>query len=292
MTNMQRLVVVLAFIFAVLVGVLAATSLFGGKGSSTASTSSPSTSAGASSTAAGAPSGEAPSAAPSASASPSAAPTPTPTATPSKVPLASIAFVQLTLDATTDSAGTTRSIAFAAGAGTVTVKLKTESGGNSTVCLSANGKTPTCNTGAGLTLTGRSTAKSTNYSVTLRGAAAATPTVTATITFPAAKPKVTIRNARFDGTSYPATNGLQVVATPRSKGTYHMAASWGGHPFLYEVDLIEQGGPGLKQVVATTGATGTTQNFAVAPPNPWMIVLKNSETGFGATPLTATFTWP
>jgi hypothetical protein len=122
--------------------------------------------------------------------------------------------------------------------------------------------------------------------------AAATPVVDVTIAFPAAKPKVTITNARFDGTADVKHNGLQVVATPRAKGYYHVTADWGGHPFAYEVDLIEQNGPGLKLVKVTQGATKTSQGFAVAPKSAWMIVLKNSESGFGVTPLTATFTWP
>ena len=113
-----------------------------------------------------------------------------------------------------------------------------------------------------------------------------------TIAFPSTKPKVTITHARFDGTANAAYNGLQVVTTPRAKGSYHVTANWGGHPFQYEVDLIEQGGPGLKTVKPSTGATRTSQGFAVAPPHSWMIVLKNTETGNGVTPLTATFTWP
>jgi hypothetical protein len=206
--------------------------------------------------------------------------------------LAQIQFVQLKLDATTNANGTTRTISFAAQAGTVTVKLKTEAGGNSKACLLADGKQLACRTAVSGTLTGSTTKKTANYQVTLRGNAASTPVVDVTIAFPSTKPKVTITNARFDGTSNAVYNGLQVVTTPRAKGYYHITASWGGHPFQYEVDLIEQGGPGLKTVKPATGSTNTSQGFAVAPPNPWMIVLKNSQTGFGVTPLTATFTWP
>ena len=289
MTNMQRLVLVLAFIFAVVLGILLATTLFGKSGSPKSSLA-PSPSAAASVTGSTSPSGASPSA--SASASPSASASASPSPTPKPIPAAKISFVQLALDATSDAAGTTRTISFAAQAGGVTVKLATQSGGNTKMCLLADGAQLGCRTGVSGTLKGKTTKKSSNFSVTLRGAAGATPVVTVSVTFPAAKPKVTITNARFDGTGYASTNGLQVVATPRAKGKYHVTASWGGHPFLFEVDLIEQGGPGLKTVKSAVGATGTSRGFAVTKPNAWMMVLKNSETGFGPTPLTATFTWP
>ena len=289
MTNMQRLVLVLAFIFAVLLGILLATTLLGNHGGSSTSTlpptAPPSASAPPSSSAAASASG-----APSASTAPSASPSPTPTPPPG--PAATIAFVQLALDAGTDPGGTTRTIAFTAQNGPVSVTPKPESGGNTVACLLASGKQLSCRTGVSGTLTASSASASVSYQVTLRGSGAATPVVDVAVTFPATKPKVTVTNARFDGTSNPAYNGLQVVATPRAKGYYHVTANWGGHPFLYEVDLIEQGGPGLKTIQAATGSTNVSQGFAVAPPNPWMIVLKNSESGFGITGLTAAFTWP
>jgi len=285
---MQRLVLVLAFIFAVLLGILLAMTLFGDKGGSSKPSGSPSASLAASNPPSSAGSSSGPSVGPSPSASASASPSPSPKpASP-----AQIQFVQLALDAATDANGSTRTISFAATAGTVTVKLKTESGGNTKACLFADGKQLGCRTAVSGTLTGSTTKKTANYQVTLRGNATSTPLVTVTIAFPATKPKVTITNARFDGTANAARNGLQVVTTPRAKGYYHITASWGGHPFQYEVDLIEQGGPGLKTVKPATGSTNTSQGFSVAPPNPWMIVLKNSESGFGVTALTATFTWP
>ncbi len=287
MTNTQRLVLVLAFIFAVLLGILVATTLFGGKGGSSQPSASPSSSL-AGSLPPGATSAPTGSSAPSPSASASAGPSPTPAA----VHTATISFVQLALDAGSDTAGTSRTISFTAQTGTVTVQYKTESGGSTTACLSGGGKLLGCRTAPSGTLTGRSTKAFETYQVTLRGSAGATPVVDATIKFPAAKPSVTITNARFDGTANPAYNGLQVVATPRAKGTYQVTASWGGHPFLYEADLIEQGGPGLQRVTAAAGTTNTSQAFAVTTPNGWMIVLRNAEAGFGVTPMTATFTWP
>ena len=293
MTNMQRLVLVLAFFLAALLGILLATTLFGGNGGSSTSTMPPSASLAAStppSSGSSAPSAAAPSASEAPSASASASASPSPTAKPG--PAATIQFVQLALDASTDTGGTTRTIAFTGQTGPVTVQLKTESGGNTMACLLANGKQLACRTAVSGTITGSTAGTTANYQVTLRGSGSATPVVDVTITFPATKPKVTVTNARFDGTANAPYNGLQVITTPRAKGYYHITANWGGHPFLFEVDLIEQGGPGLKTVAPSSGSTNVSQGFAVAPPHPWMIVLRNTEAGFGITGLTAAYTWP
>jgi len=289
MTNMQRLVLVLAFVLAVLLGVLLATSLFGERGASPSQPPGPSVPAAVSQPPSG---GASPSASlpPPSSAPPS--PSASPSATPAPAAAAQISFVQLALDAGTDTGGLTRTISFASSPGTVSVTLRTESGGNSKVCVSADGTQLYCKTIASGTLTATTTKKTANFRVTLRGAGANTPVVDVTVAFPAQKPKVTIANARFDGTESPALNGIQAVVLPRAKGSCQMTASWGGHPFGYEVNLIEQGGPGLRTVRPDMGATKTSQSFAIAPPHSWMIVLRNLETGFGLTPLTATFAWP
>lgn len=295
MTNMQRLVLVLAIVFAVLLGVLVATTFLGGGSGSPGPTATPAAIA--------TPTGSAPpasppqsalpssSAVPSASASPSASPSAKPSPTP--VPIAKIAFMSLKLDAGSDAAGADRVITWTGLVGPVTVQLSsTTPSGNAKMCLSADGKALGCRTASGGELTARVTKGTGNFKLTLRGAAAATPVVNVTISFPAVKPKVAITGARFDGTSTPETNGLQVVMTPRAKGSVHVSANWGGHPFVYEVDLIEQGGPGTKSLTNQGPATRVSQGFAVTPPNGWMVVVQNTESGFGPTPMNATYTWP
>ena len=78
--------------------------------------------------------------------------------------------------------------------------------------------------------------------MTLRGTAADAPTVDLTVTFQAVAPKVTIEHARFDGTAAPETNGIQARFTARAAGEVRLVADWGGHPFLYEVDLFDESG--------------------------------------------------
>lgn len=289
MTNMQKLVLVLAFIFSVLLGILLATTFLGGKPGAAVASRAPSASPAASAASSAAPATSAPSASAEASAEP--APSADASSSPPPANTATIVFSQLVLDATTNASGRARSITFTAQAGTVTVKLATESGGNTAACLFAGSKQLGCRTATSGTLSGKSTKATTTYTVTLRGAASATPKVTVTIAFPASKPKVVIKDARFDSTANADTNGLQVVTTPRAGGYVHVTASWTGSAVPFGIDLIEQGGPGVKQVASTADAKTANQGFRVAPPNAWMVVLKRTDDG-GRAWATATYTWP
>ena len=160
------------------------------------------------------------------------------------------------------------------------------------MCLSADGKDLGCKTTADGKLTAETTKKAASFELTLRGNGIETPVVEVTITFPASTPSVTVANARFDGTRYPEMNGIQAIVQPRADGNVHLTADWGGHPFLYEVDLIEQGGSGGQTLANQGPATRMDEQLPVTAPNPWKVVLQNIETGFGTTPMTATIAWP
>jgi hypothetical protein len=309
MTNMQRLVIVLAFIFALLVGVLLATTLLSGGGPSATPGPSSTTQAQASTSPGGSvpPTSASPaasdggSAAPGASdgggASPSASASASPSPSPTPKPLANavVTVNQLKLDAATDTAGADRVISWvASGTGSVTATLSSLStdGSQTKMCLSANGKALGCRTGTGGKLPATTSGTGVRFSLTLRGVAAATPVVAVKVSFPAVHPAATISGARFDGTGFPDTNGIQVVVQPRVAGKVKLVAAWGGHPFLYEIDLIEQGGGGLQTLPNQGPATKVTQSLAIPKGNAWMLVLQNIEAGMGVTPLTATISWP
>ncbi len=305
MTNLQRLVILLAFIFAVLVGILLATTLLsGGTPSATPTPAIPardSASPGGSeppvSVSPGASDGGsvAPSASDSGAASPSATASASPSPTPRPLANAVVTFTQLKLDAASDTAGANRVISWiASGSGSVTATLSSPStdGSQTKMCLSANGKSLGCRTGTGGKLLATTSGTGVHFKLTLRGVAATTPIVAVKISFPAVHPAATITDARFDGTGSPETNGIQVVVQPRAAGKVKLVASWGGHPFLYEIDLIEQGGGGLQSLPNQGPATRVAQSLAIPKGNAWMLVLQNIESGFGITPLTATVSWP
>jgi hypothetical protein len=203
-------------------------------------------------------------------------------------------FAGLKLDARDDPDGRNRRVSFRSqGTGTITVQvLVTSPQGSAVMCLTADGERLACKTTADGRITARTTTRRADFVLTLRGEGIETPVVDVTITFPARSPAVTIENARFDGTMYPETNGIIALVTPRADGAVSIEAQWGGKPFPYEVDLLEQGGPGT-QVLANQGpATGVAETLPVTAPNPWRLVLQNIAEGFGVTQLDATIAWP
>ncbi len=231
---------------------------------------------------------------PSATASPTAKPTATPKPTTPSAPPATIVITQLMLDAQLDPDGKDRIVSFrAGGGGEVTIDLAvTSPQGSAEMCLREGDNEVGCTNGADGRLSAKTTTKEADFVVTLRGEGIETPLVDVTLTFPATAPSIAIANARFDGMDYPVTNGLQAVVTPRTDGGVTLDADWGGHPFLYQISLVEQGGPGRHVLTDQGPATRVSETLPVTAPNPWRLVLENSEGGFGVTVLDAVIAWP
>ena len=292
MTARQRILVVAVLAVSVIGGGILALAVLGGGGSpepsSAAVTPTATASAGATP---GAPSPivtEAPTATPT----PTVAPSPTPT--PSPGPPATIVLTQFKLDAADDPEGRDRLVTFnTGGTGTITVTLSTISPMGSTVmCLSADGTAVGCQTTADGKLTATTNKAAASFELSLRGSGIEAPLVEVQITFPSTTPAVTLANARFDGTMFFETNGIQAIVTPRAAGTVRLTADWGGHPFLYEVDVLEQGGGGSQTLANQGPATRMDEQFLITAPNPWKVLLQNIELGFGPTPMTVTIAWP
>ncbi|MEP6638635.1 MAG: hypothetical protein ABJC39_04730 [Chloroflexota bacterium] len=233
---------------------------------------------------------------PEISAPPSASAAPSVVASGSPAPgsPAQLTFLGLKLDASADPASKQRIISFRSdGAGTITAKLATSSPqGTTHMCLRIGTKQLSCKDWASGTFTGKTSQAHANWSVTLKGNGVETPTVDLTVTFQAAAPAVTIRNARFDGTAFPDTNGIQARFQSRAPGEVHLVADWGGHPFTYDVELVDEStGAGTVSFKDQGPSTNVDQVIPVAAAN-WRLVLQNSEAGFGTTDLTATIHWP
>jgi hypothetical protein len=219
-----------------------------------------------------------------------------PSGSPGAPSPATLTFVGLKLDATADPGGEARIVTFRSdGAGTVSAKLGTNAPqGKTHMCLLVGTKQIGCKDITSGTFTGKTSQAHANWTVTLRGTAADAPVVDLTVTFQAVAPKVAIAHARFDGTASPETNGIQARFTARTAGEVRLVADWGGHPFLYEVDLFdESGGSGTtsQHAVSQEASTNTDQAMPVTPGN-WRLVLQNADAGFGTTDLTATISWP
>jgi hypothetical protein len=209
---------------------------------------------------------------------------------------ATIVLSGLKLDATDDPDGKDRSVGFRTdGTGDVTATVSVRSPqGNVVMCLGVGQQLgqPDCTPTASGKLTAAAPTGGGDFVLTLRGEGIETPIVEVTITFPATAPAVIIAGARFDGTLFPATNGITATVTPRRNGDVTLAADWGGHPFLYAVDLRERGGPGSVVLQDQGPATRMAETLPVTAPNPWTLILRNTEEGFGTTELDATIAWP
>ena len=279
-----------------LVVVLGATALVmlsrGGSGGSASVTASPSASRGAAASRSASPSA-APSISTPPSLAPSAAPSPSPTPVP--VPTATLTFLALRLDATDDPAGQDRVITFTSdGPSTMSVRLVSRSSkGTTHMCFRVGAKELGCKDWSKGTFNGKTSQAHTNWRVTIRGSGTATPVVDVTVTYQAVAPKVKIAHARFNGTADPGLNGIGVHIVPRAGGDARIEASWGGHPFLYEIDTSNettgQHGPSYPD---QGPATKVDQATAVTAGDTWWLGLRNLETGFGTTDLTATVSWP
>ena len=308
MTNQQRLVVALVFVVAVVGGGALALMLSRGGDAG----ASPSPAAQASPTAAGSPSAAAsaslePSASASAEASPSeeapptdtpseeAPPTDEPTSTPRPttapgVPT-TVVVTGFQLDAEEDPAGVDRKLSFRSqGAGDILVATRVLSPqGSVAMCLFAAGEELECTSDG--SASANTTKRREEFELRLRGEGIETPEVEITITFPARNPGLGIEGARFDGTDFPQTNGIQLLITARENGVLPLSASWGGHPFAYEIDLLQVDGSG-SQVLANQGpSTGVDVTLPITI-GTWRLVLQNIDSGFGVTPLDVSLGWP
>jgi hypothetical protein len=234
---------------------------------------------------------------PTTSPTPEPTPEPTPTGTPVPSPAADAAtatVMALKLDATDNPDGQDLELHFqAVGEGQVLARVIVHSPrGQVRMCLSSLKADLGCTTSADGRLSADHTGDPTDYTVTLRGDGAVEPIADVTVSFPSDAPALTIANARFDGTGFPDTNGLQVQVTPRAAGDLGLVAEWGGHPFIYEIDLSGPSGSGDQTLDNQGPATRVDTSFPIEPPGSWLLVLRNAEVGFGPTGLNASITWP
>ncbi len=205
---------------------------------------------------------QAPSAAPSASPSPSSSPSPSPSPA---VPAAVVRIANLQLDDPAATDATARQFVVTTdGAGSMTAKLVSASGGKAKFCLQAGTSKAWCgNYGGGVVLTGTTSIKGkTRFTVTLIGASkGSAPTVTVDINFFAKAPTLEFSGVRIDPTRGPT--GLDTRLTTRSQGSVELQAdlldTTTSSPALnapWRVRMVALSGPTFPpQDLLDTGAT-------------------------------------
>jgi hypothetical protein len=231
------------------------------------------------------PGSSAASASPEASPSPLTSPSPPPAA--AGVPVATVVFRQMRLDAGIDPVGKARTITFSSdGPGTVTARVSNSSPLSSTrVCVAVTGRSSFCHNGSTGTVTRTTSGARTNWTVSLAGVGISTPTVDLTVTFRAAHPSLKLTGFRFDGSSQSGINGFVARIKTRAVGTLTLNANWGAKPFDYALNVgdVHSDGTGI----------AVKKSFRVTAPGSVQVTLANAQDpGVGRIDLTATVGWP
>lgn len=154
-------------------------------------------------------------------------------------------------------------------------------------CLFLNDVQLLCSSGTAFTMTGHTSRPAGHWTLTLRGAGAATPTLDARLEFPAAEPMLTIEGAWFDGAARPAYNGVAVELTPRAGPSAAVSASWDGSQ-AYRLTVQPEGG-----TAAAVDGTGdnVSRDMPVTAGAVQRIELRNTGAGAEHTSLSATIAW-
>ena len=214
-------------------------------------------------------------------------------------PTAEITFDQLVLDTTAGRSGLPSTLTFVSdGPGLVSVSVVASSPTDSTrVCLSGDGGTPICSTGATPAATFYSRSSQSRWSATLESAGSGPPTIDVAVRWPANKPSITIAHSPFEGE--PNRDSLRSVTATvgaRAAGTIDVGASWA--PDVLSVSLsVQEVEAGAQSQV---DAASYSQAQSVSPPHQtpiqtgrtYVVTLMNlSPAGAGAD-LVVTFDFP
>jgi hypothetical protein len=163
-----------------------------------------------------------------------------PTGTPGPVAPATVTFTGITLDAASDTNGTTRTFTFRSdGGGPVPIAVtKISSGGTAKLCVSADGAAFACMVGTPSKLPGFPKASAdtahSDWTIALIGYGPSTPTVDLTFTWPTGSPRVMFAHGRLQATPE-GLNGFTVAFKPRASGTLNVQSAWS--PGTYDVNM-------------------------------------------------------
>jgi hypothetical protein len=167
-----------------------------------------------------------------ASVSPSASPLPTPSPSlpPQTAPMAQVTFNELVLYPSLTAARRPATFTFVSdGPGLVSASIVASAPrDSSTICLSGDGGTPVCGSGATPTASFASQSIQSKWTVTVGSANEDSPTVDVQITWPSNKASITVTQVPFEGhPNRDSLRSLTATITARAAGSVNLAASWG-----------------------------------------------------------------
>jgi hypothetical protein len=214
-------------------------------------------------------------------------------------PTATIVFLNLMLDSSTDPAGSARTFTFVSdGPGLVSAQIVTSSPTESTrLCLAADGAAPGCASGATPGFTQPAMAAHSTWTVTLTSADEGAPTVDVAFSWPAGHPSIHLTGGRFEGSPNPdSLRSLTATVKTRAAGQLSLEAAW--PPATTEATLSLADASGVNPVVVdrveypAAGSIPTTYSHVVAAGRTYTITLFDAGPDKGRPSLSATIAFP
>jgi len=221
----------------------------------------------------------------SASPSATARPSPTPSMPPQTAPTAQITFNELVLYPSLTAAKQPATFSFVSdGPGLVSASIVASAPKDaSRICLSGDGGTPICASGATPTASFASQSIQSKWTITLGSANEESPTVDVQITWPSNKASVTVAHVPFQGhPNRDSLRSLTATVTPNVAGSLSLSADWPGSSLSSSLTvwLVDKTGqhvvqqktyPAAEALPPSTDVTmkaGTTYRLSLADESP------------------------
>ncbi len=226
-------------------------------------------------------------------------PGPTEDLPPQTAPTAHITFNELVLDPSGPAVGQARTFSFVSdGPGKVTVEVVASAPTNSSrVCLSGDGGTPVCSSGATPAASFYSQSSQSKWTATVISGNEIAPIVDVALTWPSNKPSVTATQVPFEGEPNPdSLRSLTATVVARSSGRLSLEAAWPPSPLNATLTIVEMKSPDPVTVDQATFKAATS----VAPAHAtnvkagatYRITLMNQSPAGIVPRLTATIAFP
>jgi hypothetical protein len=230
---------------------------------------------------------------------PSASPNPSESLPDQTAPTADVTFNELVLDSGAAGGDHPTTLSFVSdGPGLVSVSVVASAPSDSTrICLSGDGGTPVCATGATPTASFYSQSSQSKWSATLESASEASPTIDVAVRWPANKPSITVSHSPFEGEpNRDSLRSLTATIEARSDGSVSVGASWAPNILATSLTVWEVGTDGLTRVdeASFAAADGLTRAHATAVKagSTYRLTLMNLSPAGPAPDLSATIAFP
>ena len=202
------------------------------------------------------------------------------------------------LDSKTDPGSSPRTIAFVSdGPGVVSAQIVATSPTETTrLCISADGATAECASGATPGFTESVLTTHTRWTVTLMSTNERTPTVLVAVSWPADRPSIRFKGGRFQGAPNPdSLRSLAATFKPRAAGRLRLTAAWPPATVAATLTLVDTSSRQPVPVdAASSPASGSIAAYAhaVSAGRTYTLTLFDAGPDGGRPSLSATIDFP